>query len=151
MEPDVEMEFEAAAVAANLEAIAREAEEEEQEVEEEEQQAMETSVPTPDHTYSTMVSSSQSTPAPIYSTATTTSVPSNNVPISDAMTDTRIFAMGMGHHPALLQRSPAQTTTSVQCPISSPFETPSPTFNAHLDVADMDFRQKKLGECKGRL
>ena len=115
-------------------------------MEEEEQQAMETSVPIPDHTYSTTVSSPQSTPVPIYSTATTTSVTPNLVPISDAITDTLLYAMGLGPHPASLQQSAAQTTTLVQGPISSPVVTPSPTFNAHLDVADMDFLRKKLGE-----
>ena len=64
------------------------------------------------------------------------------------MTDTLFYAMGMGPHPALLQQSAAQTTKSVQGPISTPVVTPSPTFNAHLDVADMDFLQKKLGESK---
>ena len=39
----------------------------------------------------------------------------------------------------------------VQAPISSPVVTPSPTFDVHLDVADLEFLQKKLGECKGRL
>ena len=76
-----------------------EVEEGEQESEEIEQQSMETSVPTPDHTYSTMVSSSQCTPVPIDSTATTTSVPPNLVPISDAMTDTLRYAMGIGTIP----------------------------------------------------
>ena len=148
------MEVEAASVAANVDATAmegetREAEEAEHEVEEE-QQAMETSVPTSDHTYSTTVSASQSTPVPIYSTATTTSVPPNLVPISDAMTDTLRYAMGMGPHPALLQQPAVQTTLSVQGPISSPVVTPSPTFKSHL-VADLEFLQKKLGECKGSL
>ena len=108
------MEVEAASVAANADVTAMEAEarevveeqeveEGEQESEETEQQAMETSVPTPDHTYSTTVSSSQSAPVPIYSTITTTSVPPSLVPISDPMTDTLLYAMGMGPHPASLQ------------------------------------------------
>ena len=44
-----------------------------------------------------------------------------------------------------------QTTLCVQAPISSPVVTPSPTFDVHLDLADLEFLQKKLGECKGRL
>ena len=96
----------------------QEVEEGEQELEEKEEEAMERSVPTqgklalatantpmptPDYTYSTILSSSQPAPLPIYSIATT-SAPSNLVPISDAMTDTLRFALRMGHHPASLQQ-----------------------------------------------
>ena len=138
------MEVEGASGAANVDPTAMQGETA-QEVEEEqqsEQQAMETSVPTPDHTYSTTVRSPQPTPDSFYSTATTTSVPPNLVLISDAMTHTLLYAFGMGPHPASLQPSVAQTTTSVQDHISSPVVNPSPTFNAHLYVADMEFLQK---------
>ena len=81
----------------------QEVEEEEPEVEETEQQAMETSVPIPDHNYSTNVSSRQSTPLPIYFIIATTLPPPNLVPINDAMTDTLLYAMGIGPHPASLQ------------------------------------------------
>ena len=67
------------------------------------------------------------------------------------MTDTLLYPMGMGPHPASLQQPALQTTISVQGPISSPVVTPSPTFNAHLDVADMDFLRKKLGASKVKL
>ena len=67
------------------------------------------------------------------------------------MTDTLLYAMGMGPHPASLQQPTVQTTMSVQAPISSPVVTPSPTFYVHLDVADLEFLRKKLGECKGKL
>ena len=59
MEPDVEMEVEAAPVAPEVDPTAMEGEtgEEVEEEQQSEQQAMEMSVPTPDHTYSTTVSS----------------------------------------------------------------------------------------------
>ena len=94
-----EMELEAELVAANMDATSMEGERrevvEEQELEEGEQHAMETSVPTLEHIYSSTVSSQQSTPFPIYSTIATTSVPPNLVPISDAMTDIFVYAIGI--------------------------------------------------------
>ena len=152
VEPDAEMEVEVAPVAVNVDPTAMEGETGEvEEGQQSEQLAMETSVPTPDHTYSTTMSSPKSTPDPIYSTATKISVPPNLVPISDAMTDTLSCALGIRPHPVSLQQSAAQTTTSVQGPISSPVVNPYPTFNPQLDVADIEFLQKKLGESKVRL
>ena len=40
--------------------------------------------------------------------------------------------------------------TSVQSPISTPVVSPSPPFNVHLDIADMEFLSKKAQECKAR-
>ena len=44
-----------------------------------------------------------------------------------------------------------QTTLSVQAPISSPVVNPSPMFDVHRVVADVEFLQNKLGESKGKL
>ena len=35
-------------------------------------------------------------------------------------------------------------------PYSSPMVSPSPPFNAHLDLADMEFLRMKVEQCKGR-
>ena len=113
-----------------------------------------TSTPTPicDHSDSTTVSSSQPTPVLIYSTTTTTSVPPNLIPISDAMREILRYALNLGPHPVSSpQQSMVQTTISVQVPISSPVVNPSPTFDVHLDVGDLEFLQKKLGKSKGKL
>ena len=89
------------------------------------------------------MSSSQSTLVPIYSTIPTTSVPPNLVPISDAVKDILRYAMRMVPRPNSLQQPTVQTTVSVQAPISSSVVTPSRTFDVHLDVADLEFLQKK--------
>ena len=90
------------------------------------------------------------TPAPIYSTLTTTSpIPSTLVPIWDAITDTLRYALGQGPHPTLLTHRPlVQSTMSAEGPIPSSMVSPTPSFNAHLDLADVDFLKKKAEECK---
>ena len=68
------------------------------------------------------------------------------------MTDILRYALKLGPHPVPSpQQATVQTTISLQAPISSPVLTPSPTFAFHLDVADLKFLQKKLGEIKGKL
>ena len=109
--------------------------------------------PTPDHTYPTVVRSSTPTPAPIYSiTSTTSSVPSTLVHISDVMTAILRYALNQGPHPATLTQQAAllQTTMSVQVPISSPVLSPTPSFNTHLNLADVELLKRKLEECKGK-
>ena len=111
-----------------------------------------TTMPTPDHTYSTTVTYSKPAPVRIYSTIATTSVPPKPVPNSDAMRDLLRYALDMDAGPVSCpQHATVQTTISVKSPISSSVVTPSPTFDVHLDVADLEFLQKKLGECKGKL
>ena len=98
------------------------------------------------------LSSSQPTPVLIYSTTTTTSVPPNLIPISDAMREILRYALNLGTDPVSSpQQAMVQITISVQAPISSPVLNPSPTFDVHLNVADLEFLQKKLGENKGKL
>ena len=100
-----------------------------------------------------IVSSSISTPMPIYSTLTTTSsIPSTLVPICEAITDTLRYALRQGPHPAMLiqQSALVQSTMSVQSPISIPMESPPSPFNVTLDLEDMEFLKEKLVECKGK-
>ena len=104
-------------------------------MQEREQQALETSVstqgefamatasttmPTPDHTYSTTVTYSKPAPVRIYSTIATTSVPPKPVPNSDAMRDLLRYALDMDAGPVSCpQHATVQTTISVKSPISS--------------------------------
>ena len=67
------------------------------------------------------------------------------------MTDNLRYAMPQGPHPATLQQSAlGESTKSIQVPFSIPVPSPPPIFHTHMDGADMEFLQKKLGECKGR-
>ena len=106
---------------------------------------------TPAHTYSTVVSSSTPTQAPIYSIVTTTSpVPRTLLPICDAITDTLCYPLQQSPHPTIpaKQRALMQSTMTVQLHISSPVVSPTPSFNTHLDLTDMEFLKKKTAECK---
>ena len=110
-----------------------------------------TPTPTPDHTYSTMACPSMPNLATIYSTTTTTSpVPSNLVPICDAMTDILRYALHQGPHTALLMQQPSlvQLMISVQGSISTPMVSTTPSFDVHLELADEEFLKRKTGECK---
>ena len=108
--------------------------------------------PTPDHTYSTIVSYPMPNAANIYSVVTTTSpVPSTLVPICDAITDRQREAHGQGPHPTLLAQPTAllHSTMSEQTRISTPIVSPNAPFKVHLDRTDLDFL-KRLGDCQVR-
>ena len=92
-------------------------------------------------------------PAPIYSTLTTTSsIPATLVPIFDPITDTLRYALGQGSQPTLLtqQSTLVQSTMSAQAPITSSIVAPTVLFNTRLHPADMDFLKKNAEECRGR-
>ena len=74
------------------------------------------------------------------------------MPIFDAITDTLRYALGLGPHPATLVQQSAlgQTTMSVQVPVSSPALSPTPNFNSHLDLVDVEFWKRKLEESKAK-
>ena len=128
----------------------QEVEEGEQESEEREQQAMETSVPTADHTYSTTVSSSQHTPVLIPSTITTSSVPPNLDPISDAMTDILHYALNMIPHPVSSQQATVETNRSVNPHLQS-IGDPIPNVRCPFRRGRSRIPSKEIGRKQGKL
>ena len=103
--------------------------------------------PTPTSLYSMVVSSTHAPPVP---TPTLSTIINSNAIFSNP----RILLYALSQEPRSFSTAPqaalGQSTMSAQTHIASPIIAPSPAFNTHLYLADMEFLKQKLTDCQER-